>query len=208
MWDELKDRPLLVLLGTIGLALCIWALSFVVRAVFAGVGLAVAIVAGGVVGAAAISPWIVPAASVGVTATGAFFTYKVAITVVQQAKSKPFEFATATLSFVSAIAIGMVKEYELKDMPATALLLAAATAFAVAVGGALLKSGGWWRALIGFVFPLLPAGVVLGYSLSHDARPFMESVRELTPASLVALALLLLSSVFLAILANRSSDAQ
>jgi hypothetical protein len=202
MWDDLKDRPLLVLLGALGVAICIWALSFVVRAAIAGVGLAISIVAGGVVGAAASSPWVVPAASIGVAATGAFLTYRVVVLVVKQAKSSPFDFATAALSLLSALLVGLVKEHELNDMPITALLLAAATAFAVAVGGALLKSKGLVRKTIGFLFPLLPAGVIVAHVFSAHGSSVTTGLGELTPAGLIALGALLLSSILLAALAN------
>ena len=203
MWDEIKDRPLVLLLLGVGVPLCIWALSFVVRGAIAGVGLAISAIHEGFVGAVASAPWIAPAASICLAGAGLSLAGKGIVVIVQQSQTRPFDFATAVLGVLSALSIGVAKEYGLKNMPLTALLLAVATGMAVAVGGALLKSDDRIKKVIGFVFPLIPALVIAGQAVSKGDGSIVAGIHELTPSNGIAFVAFLLSSIVLAILANR-----
>ncbi|MBN1604122.1 MAG: hypothetical protein JW915_21100 [Chitinispirillaceae bacterium] len=205
MWNDLKERPFLVLVLAIGLAVMIYAASFVVTAICVGVGLAITIISGGVMAASASIPWAIPAASSAIVGIGGVYIIKMITIFYNQAKEKPFSFSTATLSLISALLVGLATKYELQDMPLISTLFGVGTAFAVAVGGALLKCEGLAMKLIGFLFPLIPAVFLVIPILSKNNQTILTELQN-KPGILMLFAILLIIAILLGIIANYKNN--
>jgi hypothetical protein len=197
--DEVARRPLLSLV-----TVCLCAALFLC-ALGVGIGLAIAISNARIAGSSAYAAWVVLFGTVACVLIGASLTCLAVVVLFKQARTKPLAFATVALSLVSVVLVGVVREFELKDMPVIGLLLQGVTLVSVSVGAVLLDRDGFAIKSVGFLFPLFPAGLLVFCIVLRSGSPFWTALQEVTLGTWIVVVGFLLISTLLGILANKLS---
>jgi hypothetical protein len=177
--------------------------------IITAIGLAGGLIAGSVALAGTIAPWVLPAASVGLAAGGAAATLVVGAKVVDEIKTKPFQWIAPILGVLATFVTNFTKE--LFPISGVARAALGATIGALAVGsGILWKQPGKLPKVLAGLMTLLPPG--LGLYQAGDwkmgIRGALSAVSNQTWVSLGLLMTVLLATLFLAAVTSDSSEAR
>ncbi len=119
--------------GLAGLGLV---LKFLLPALGAMVGIATAIITGGIV-STTVSSWVIPAAGIGLATTGGAAGIILLVKVVEEAKKKPFEWALPILAIVSGLVVDSCKELFQTDNDFIRIIYGASVSSLFLLGGIL-----------------------------------------------------------------------
>ena len=182
-----------------------WCCKLAIPAFGAAVGIAVAVISGGLVGSGIVASWVVPVASAGLAIGGGAGGLYILVKVVKSASKKPFEWILPVLSVFSGFIVDLCKEVYAGD----AILRIAFGAITVAVflgGGLLWRTRRASNCIMGTFLYLLPPSLVLLQFSQRSQKTLPESIGEVPTNEWFAVAGLLMILMVVAFLSFSLKD--
>jgi hypothetical protein len=124
------------------------------------IGLIIAVASSGLATAGAVASWIVPAASIGLTAAGGSAFVVLLVKAAKEASSEPYDWAVPLLGITGGVMLDMAKDFGI-DNDLLKAALTAVVAFLVVVAGACWKSPSMSWKLTAVVLLIVPPAALL-----------------------------------------------
>jgi hypothetical protein len=203
--DEWLQNPLVILARLIGVAAIVvaigYALQLIIPAIGTAVGLAGAILTGGISATGALAPWIVPVTAGGVGLAGGGVTMIVLRRIVVQAEREPFYWLSPVLSVFGGFVSNFGQElYPLPGIPS--VVYGAISAAAFEGGGILFRRKGILVKFVGCVLWLFPPVLLVwNAARAHWSSDLTTTLLQIDPTIWWSLVLLILAIIGIGLLA-------